>query len=380
MKRFWGKLLWVLWIGRARHPGPFCAGALGLEAFNVGGWLTHGDTTADFLAVSEHRLIPARVRGEWAELRRKGIHSVWAPASQEGSHVGHAGVGVVSLKGAPISMPSFATSAFRELFELGRLVRCVLPLGNGRVMHLVVVYGYQGADEDSEKLGLMNQLVEAALCELAVVARGQPCVLAGDLNVEPRKIPCLLKGIMEGHWFDLQDAWARASGGVPDVTCKRDLACAGGTDFILGCPLATAALGSCWVDQERWIQPHFSVGANFSGSRWSARVVQPVWVTPLWPASWVAAIDKTRNSKSAEVREVWEIYDDVLQFIPVDDAWAIDDALIDRNPHLAWDSCSFAAEKALAEAFQSLSKGYVSAPLHCVGGWQVFPPESPMFG
>ena len=78
---------------------------------------------------------------------------------RRGSHVGHAGVGVVSLKGAPISMPSFATSAFRELFELGRLVRCVLPLGSGRVMHLVVVYGYQGADEDSEKLGLMNQLV-----------------------------------------------------------------------------------------------------------------------------------------------------------------------------------------------------------------------------
>ena len=51
-RRFWGKLLWVLWIGRARHPGPFGAGTLGLEVFNVGGWLTHGDvaleTSADF--------------------------------------------------------------------------------------------------------------------------------------------------------------------------------------------------------------------------------------------------------------------------------------------------------------------------------------------
>ena len=372
MKRFWGELLWVLWIGRARHPGPFGAGSLGLEAFNVGGWLTHGDTaletTADFLAVSEHRLIPARVRSEWAELRRKGIYSVWAPASQEGSHVGHAGVGVVSLKGAPISMPSFATSAFRELFELGRLVRCVLPLGNGRVMHLVVVYGYQGADDDSEKLGLMNQLVEAALCELAVVARGQPCVLAGDFNVEPRKIPCLLKGIMEGHWFDLQDAWARASGGVPDVTCKRDLACVGGTrrDFILGCPLATAALGGCWVDQDRWVQPHFSVGASFSACRWSERVEQPIWVTPLWPAYWVSTIDKTRNSKSVEVRGIWEIYDDVLEFIPADDAWAIDGALVDRDPHLAWGRWSLAAEKALADAFQR-SGGPVPAQGLCLG-------------
>ena len=200
----------MVWIGRAWHPGPVGGGALGLEALNVGGWLTHGDTasetTADFLAVSEQRLIPARVRSEWAGLRRKGIHSVWALASQDGSHVGHAGVGVVSLKGAPVSMPSFATSAFRRFFELCRLVRCVLSLGNGRVMHLVVVYGYQGADDDSEKLSLTNQLFDAALGELAVVRRGQPCMLAGDFNVEPTKIPCLLKGIMFGLWFDLQGA------------------------------------------------------------------------------------------------------------------------------------------------------------------------------
>ena len=74
-------------MGRARHPGPSDFRGINLEAFNVGGWLTHGDlalyTKADFLAVSEHRLIPARIRGVWAELRRKGMHSVWSSASQE---------------------------------------------------------------------------------------------------------------------------------------------------------------------------------------------------------------------------------------------------------------------------------------------------------
>ena len=326
MKRFWGKVLWLLWIGRARHPGPVGGGALGLEALNAGGWLTHGDTaletTADFLAVSEHRLIPARVRSEWAGLRRKGIHSVWAPASQEGSHVGHAGVGVVSLKGAPISMPSFATSAFRQFFDLGRLVRCVLPLGHGRVMHLVVVYGYQGAEDDSEKLSLTNQLFDAALCELAVISRGQPCVLAGDFNVEPTKIPCLLKGILNGLWFDLQGAWSIASGVDAGVTCKKDWASAGGTrrDFIWDVPLATAALGCCWVDSSRWVQPHFAVLASFQGDRWSAKVTQPCRVTPLCPASWASATDKSINSESAEVRDIWDIYDHVLQFIPGDDA------------------------------------------------------------
>ena len=39
------------------------------------------EAQVDFVAVVEHRLIPAWVRSEW----------VWAPASQESSHVGNAG-------------------------------------------------------------------------------------------------------------------------------------------------------------------------------------------------------------------------------------------------------------------------------------------------
>ena len=71
-------------------------------------------TEVDFLAVMEHRLIPAGVRGEWVRLRRKGLASVWAPASQDTSHVGHAGVGVVSLRDAPLSLPTFATAQFKR--------------------------------------------------------------------------------------------------------------------------------------------------------------------------------------------------------------------------------------------------------------------------
>ena len=56
----------------------------------------------------EHRLIPARVWSEWARLRGKGLASTWAPACQDTSHVGNAGVGVVSLRGAPVALPTFA--------------------------------------------------------------------------------------------------------------------------------------------------------------------------------------------------------------------------------------------------------------------------------
>ena len=87
-------ILWHLWIGRARHPGPApLPSYVGVEVLNVGGWLTHGDF---ILAIVEHRLIPARVRSEWARLKGKGLVSIWAPACQESSHVGNAGVGVIS--------------------------------------------------------------------------------------------------------------------------------------------------------------------------------------------------------------------------------------------------------------------------------------------
>ena len=87
---------------------------------------------------------------------------------------------------------------------------------------LVVLYAYQGADHDPEQLALTEQLFDAALSELSVVARGQPCLMVGDFNVEPTKIPCLARGISAGLWVDFEEAWASATGLQPAPTCKRD--------------------------------------------------------------------------------------------------------------------------------------------------------------
>ena len=113
-----GSILWHLWIGRAKHPGPpSLPRHVGIEFLNFGSWLTHGDLAlevgVDFLA-AEHRLILARVRGEWSRLRKKWLASIWAPASQDSSHVGNAGVGVVSLRGAPLALPTFFTAQFKS--------------------------------------------------------------------------------------------------------------------------------------------------------------------------------------------------------------------------------------------------------------------------
>ena len=96
------------------------------------------------------------------------------------------------------------------------------------MVHLVVVYGFQGAWTDPEKLRLTEKLLDAVLCDLAVVASGQPCLIVGDLNIEPERIPCLLEGLMAGHWFDRQSSWAAASGVAPLPTCCRSFGSCGG--------------------------------------------------------------------------------------------------------------------------------------------------------
>ena len=118
-------VIWMLHIGRTRHPGPgqwyFTPGQLSVEFVNVGGWLTSGDLALDscaqFLAVAEHKFIPSRARSVCHHLRKAGHHSVWAPACQDRVAGGHAGVGVVSLGGASLSLPSFVTPQFQEFFR-----------------------------------------------------------------------------------------------------------------------------------------------------------------------------------------------------------------------------------------------------------------------
>ena len=337
-----GYLASLDWAGWA----PPCDQFFSLEVFTVGGLFTHGDLAlearVDFLAVVEHRLTPARVRSEWDRLRRKGLASVWALACQDSSHVGNAGVGVLSMKGAALALPTFATAQFKRFFDCGRAVRCLLPLGSGRFMHLVVLYGYQGADADPEQLALTEQLFDAAFAVLSVVARVQPCLPVGDFNVEPTKIPCLAKGISAGLWVDFEEAWALAAGSRPSPTCKRGWGAAGGhrRDFMIGCPLAVAAVLSCSVQPDRWIAPHLAVRALFDCCRWTCQVTQPVQRTPLWPASWLPAVDKSRGSKSIEVQRVWEVYDELEEFLGAGD--------VSR----AWLVWSRAAESALADAHQ----------------------------
>ena len=78
---------------------------------------------------------------------------------------------------------------------------------------------------------------------------------------------------------------------------------------MIGCPRAAAAVTGCMVREDRWILPHLAVRTHFQYSRWVSMVCQPVQRSPLWPASWLPVLVKSRGSKSAEVQRVWGIYD-----------------------------------------------------------------------
>ena len=74
-------------------------------------------------------------------------------------------LGIVVWVVPPLSLPSFITPQFKEFFKLGRVLRTTLPSAQGEVVHLFVVYGYQGAENDADQLQLTEKLLQAVLAE-----------------------------------------------------------------------------------------------------------------------------------------------------------------------------------------------------------------------
>ena len=71
----------------------------------------------------------------------------------------------------------------------------------------------------------------------------------------------------------------------------------------------------------------------------------------LFGRPWLPAVDKGRGSKSVEVRRIWEVYDERLQFMSRQDASQLDESLGAGDVSSAWLVWSSAAETALADAY-----------------------------
>ena len=155
--------------------------------------------------------------------------SIWAPASQDSSQCWQCcwllslERGVRLLLCLPLPLPSLG-----RFFECpaGPVSDASLPLGAGRFMHLVVLYGYQGAVTDAEQLALTDQLFDAALGELSVVGRSWAALYdCWRLQRGAHQNP--LPGKRDFGWA-LAASWALAAGLRPAPTCKRDWDTSGG--------------------------------------------------------------------------------------------------------------------------------------------------------
>ena len=277
------------------------------------------DSCAQFLAVAEHRFIPAGPGRLVISLGRAGFHSVWAPACQDTIPGGHAGVGVVSLGGATLALPSIVTPEFREFKRLGRALRTTLPTGKGGVVHLFVVYGYQGAEEDADKLRLTDQLLQAVLAEAQVVCIGQPLlILLGILMLILQSYPvwlrvCLLVGMLIWPLLIILGA-----GVLPDHTCtfNRDDGSGSRRDFFVGCPGALAA---------SLMRVMLLIGGSLLTFLFlHVFVLMPGLLMFLallllglsgLLAGWIFP-DRSSSSSSRVVQDVWDVYRDVLGVVP----------------------------------------------------------------
>ena len=112
----------------------------------------------------------------------------------------------------------------------------------------------------------------------------------------------------------------------------------GGTrrDFVLGCLLAASALNWRRVLVDCWVLPHHSARASFGVGWWSAQVCQSVRFLVVCLAAWVSAVDKSRGSKSTEVRRIWEFYDECLQVVQPRFWEGVRSALSFGDVSLAW--------------------------------------------
>ena len=126
--------------------------------------------------------------------------------------------------------------------------------------------------------------------------------------------------------------------------------------FVLGCPLASSVFSWWRVSVDRLVLPHHSIRASFGLARWLAWICQLVQFPVIWPAAWVSPVDRTRSSESAQVRCIWEVYDECHQTVHPSFWESVRSVLMDDDVSLAWNVWLYSAETSLAHAFFSAGR------------------------
>ena len=158
---------------------------------------------------------------------------------------------------------------------------------------------------------------------------------------------------MNGHWIDVEQAFAIGRGVAPARTCQFQLDEDKGSrrDFTLACPTAMAATTACCVLPDRWFTPHFAVLSEFSLSAWDATVHMARVYSPLWPACWVDCPDRTRRSPSPTVQNIWDVYIREVSFVLCEVREQLFIACNSYDVDASWCLWSREAEACLARAY-----------------------------
>ena len=178
---------------------------------------------------------------------------------------------------------------------------------------------------------------------------------------------------MDGHWIDLEQAFATGRGVAPSRTCQFQLDEDKGSrgDFVLACPIAMAAAAACRVLPDRWFIPHFSVYAEFALSAWDATVERARVYSRLWPACWLTCPDRYRRSPSHAVQNLWDVYVQEVGFVPREVREQLFAACNTPDVDSSWSLWSREAEASLARAYLSASGPTLSNPSCYVGRGQL---------
>ena len=147
---------------------------------------------------------------------------------------------------------------------------------------------------------------------------GQPVLIVGDFNADPIVIPSLAKGVMDGHWIDLEQAFATGRGVAPSHTCQFQLDEDKGSrrDLVLACPIAMAAAAACRVFARSLVHSGFFCLCGVRSLCLDATVERARVYSPLWPACWLTCLDRSGRSPSHAVQNIWDVHVQEVGFVP----------------------------------------------------------------
>ena len=188
------------------EPSPLDAGApsapapeLVLLSANITSWQSRHELFDNF---------PAAVKA-FQEVRLKAKRAAVAIRTvRAGGGRLVCGAPVPAQGGVAVQTRSPATSLPRppdvaEWYEAGRALGVSVAIADGRrSLHVFMVYGISGAAKDPAKFARNESLLASVFAWAALYGPG-PCVICGDLNIDPSDSPTCLSACAAGGWHDL---------------------------------------------------------------------------------------------------------------------------------------------------------------------------------